>query len=78
MDHEEITVHPRMLTISMGMCSRHPATGCEPLFIKNPLLQQRVYMLQYNCPIPLHLMVSTLFIGIWNASAVNFKFKHKH
>jgi hypothetical protein len=37
----ENTVHCRMLTISAGMCSRHPATGCATPFTMNPLSQQR-------------------------------------
>jgi hypothetical protein len=30
-DYIENTVHSRMLTISSGMCLRHPATGCVTL-----------------------------------------------
>jgi hypothetical protein len=43
------TVYSRMLTVSAGMCSRHPTTVCVTPFIKNLLPHQRA-LFRYHYP----------------------------
>jgi hypothetical protein len=59
MDHAEYTIHFRMLTVSMGMCSHHPAMHCIALFIKNLLPQQLASFRDHYPAIGLHA-------SLWN------------